>query len=100
VPRSNIERIRQRIRHRQYDMSAHAMEEMAEDGLDIVDVEHAVLHGEITRIERDDPRGTKYVIEGMAANEPQFVGVVGRFVETGRYLVITVYALRNNHEDF
>ena len=100
MPRSDIERIRQRIRHRQYDMSAHAMEEMAEDGLDLVNVEHAVLHGEITRIERDDPRGTKHVIEGMAANEPQFVGVVGRFVETGRYLVITVYALRNNHEDF
>jgi hypothetical protein len=36
--------------------------------------EHAVLHGEITRIERDEPRGTKYVIEGIAADEPLFVG--------------------------
>jgi hypothetical protein len=88
------------MRRRQYDMSAHAMEEMAEDGLDIDDVEHAVLHGEITRIERDDPRGTKYVIEGMAADQLQLVGVVGRFVETGRYLVIAVYALTDNDEDF
>ncbi len=43
MPRSNIARIRERIRQRQYDMSVHAMEEMAEDGLDIVDVESAVL---------------------------------------------------------
>ena len=72
---------------------------MAEDGLDIIDVEHAVLHGEITRIERDDPRGTKYVIEGIAADEPLVVGVVGRFLATGRYLIITVYAITDGHED-
>lgn len=98
MPRSNIERIRERIRQRQYDMTAHGMEEMAEDGLDIVDVEHAMLHGEITRIERDDPRGTKYVIEGIAADELLFVGVVGRFLTMGRYLIITVYGITDENE--
>jgi hypothetical protein len=49
-------------------MSAHAMEEMAEDGLDIEDVEQAILNGRIARIERDDPRGTKYVVEGSGAD--------------------------------
>jgi hypothetical protein len=44
------------------------MEEMAEELLDIVDIEHAFLHGRITRVERDDPRGTKYIIEGVAAD--------------------------------
>ena len=39
MPRSPIQRIRERIRRRQYDMSAHAMEELAEDNLDIIDVE-------------------------------------------------------------
>jgi hypothetical protein len=39
-------------------MSAHAMEEMAEDFLTILDVEEAVLTGQITRITKDDPRGT------------------------------------------
>jgi hypothetical protein len=68
VPRSNTTRIREKIRQRQYDMSAHAMEEMAEELLDIVDIEHAFLHGRITRVERDDPRGTKYIIEGVAAD--------------------------------
>jgi len=37
------------------------MEEMAEEHLDIFDVESAVLTGELTRTEKDDPRGTRYV---------------------------------------
>ena len=47
-------------------MSAHAVEEMAEDYLDIDDVEHVLLTGVLHRIERDDPRGTKYVVHGTA----------------------------------
>ncbi|MFN6566024.1 DUF4258 domain-containing protein [Dendronalium sp. ChiSLP03b] len=39
-------------------MSAHAMEEMAEDMLTILDVEEAVLNGQVIRVEKDDPRGT------------------------------------------
>lgn len=93
MPRSWIERIRDKVRRRQYDMTAHAVEETAEDGLDILDTEHAILVGRVVRIERDDPRGNKYVIEGMAADGTTPVGVVGRFTEGGRYLVITVYAV-------
>jgi len=66
---------------------------MAEDLLDIVDVENALRHGQITRIERGDPRGTKYVVEGIAADQSTRIGVVGRFTGTGRYLIITVYAI-------
>jgi len=91
MPRSRIERIRERVRLRQHDMSAHAMEEMAEDGLDIEDVEQAILNGRIARIEKDDPRGTKYVVEGIGTDGLTPVGVVGRFTNTGRYLIITVY---------
>lgn len=39
--------------------------EMAEDDLDIEDVEWAVRNGQLIRTEKDDPRGTKYVIEGI-----------------------------------
>ena len=74
-------------------MTVHALEEMAEDGLDIVDVEHVVLAGRVVRIERDDPRGNKHVIEGMAADGVTPVGVVGRFTGNGGYLVITIYAI-------
>ena len=93
MPRSWIERIREKVRLRHYDMTVHAVEEMAEDGLDIVDMEHAVLAGRVVRIERDDPRGNKHMIEGMAAGGVTPVGVVGRFTGGGRYLIITIYAI-------
>ena len=76
-------------------MSIHAMEEMAEDLLDIIDVETAVLNGHVVRVTRNDPRGTKYVIEGTAADQKTPVGVVGRFTGDDRYLLITVYEVTN-----
>ncbi len=72
-------------------MSAHAMEEMAEDLLTILDVEEAVLSGQIIRVEKDDSRGTKYVVVGTALDQTTPVGVVGRFATSGFYLIITVY---------
>jgi len=93
MPRSWIERIREKIRLGQYDMTAQAVEEMAEDDLDISDIEHSVLTGRVVRIERDDPRGHKYVIEGTAVDNVTSVGVVGRFTGDERYLIITVYAI-------
>ena len=91
MPRKRLDQIREKIRLRQYDMSAHAMEEMAEDGLDIIDVEQAILNGHIARIEKDDPRGTKYVIEWAGMDQMIPVGVVGRFTGDERYLIVTVY---------
>ncbi len=87
------------MRRRQYDMTAHAIDEMAEDELDIIDMENAVLHGQITRIERDDPRGTRDVIEGIATDQHTPVGVVGRFMETGQYVIITVYVINGVEGD-
>jgi hypothetical protein len=66
---------------------------MAEDGLDILDVEQAVLTGQIVQTEKDDPRGMKYVIEGLATDGETSVGVVGRFTNGQRYLVITIYEI-------
>ncbi len=91
MPPNDINRIREKIRLRQYDMSAHAMEEMAEDLLTILDIEEAILSGQVIRIEKDDLRGTKYVVVGTALDQQTPVGVVGRFASTGRYLIITVY---------
>ena len=85
--------IRERIRLGQYDMTAHAMEEMAEDFLDIVDIESAIMAGTISRVEEGDPRGVKYVIEGFAADGTTPVGVVGRFPIETRYLIITIYEI-------
>ena len=60
-------------------MTVHAMEEMAEDTLAIVDIEHAISSGQIVRTEKGDPRGTKYTVEGLSADDQTPVGVVGRF---------------------
>ncbi|MBU0567133.1 DUF4258 domain-containing protein [bacterium] len=88
-----LERIRNAIRSANYDMTHHAVEEMAEDKLGIFDVEAAVLNGQITGIERNDPRGIKYIIEGVGIDQYTPVGVVGRFKETGAFLIITVYEI-------
>lgn len=69
MPRSHIERIREKIRLRQYDMSGHAMEEMAEDALDIEDIERAILNGSVGRIERGDPRGTNMLLREWLSTE-------------------------------
>jgi hypothetical protein len=74
------------------------MEEMAEDNLDILDVEQAILNGKLIRSEKDDPRGTKYIVEGSVENHEPPVDVVGRFTTTGRYLIITVYENANSEE--
>jgi len=79
-------------------MSAHAMQEMAEDGLDVEDVERAILRGTIIRMERDDPRGTKYVIHGLAVDGITLIGAVGRFTSTQRFLIVTTYEVTEPEE--
>ncbi|MGH2586722.1 MAG: DUF4258 domain-containing protein [Dehalococcoidia bacterium] len=71
-------------------MTFHAVEEMAEDGFDIVDVETALRGGGVVREEGDDPRGPRFTTHGPAADGLTPVGVVGRFTETDRLLIITV----------
>ncbi|HXG22353.1 MAG TPA: DUF4258 domain-containing protein [Methylomirabilota bacterium] len=91
MPERILNRIRQAIRSEAYDLTAHAVEEMAEDHLDLVDVEGAILNGKLVKIERGDPRGTRYTIHGLGSDGITPVGSVGRFTGTGRYLIITVY---------
>lgn len=74
-------------------MTSHALEELAEDLLDLADMEHAILNGEISHQDPDDPRGTRYVIIGRASDGRTPVGIVGRFVRDDWFLVITVYEI-------
>ena len=82
----------------EYDLTRHAVDEMAEDRLSILDIENAILSGEITKTETDDPRGLRYTIAGLAEDQKTEVGVVGRFTETGIYLIITVYEVTEPEE--
>ncbi|MGH8058674.1 MAG: DUF4258 domain-containing protein, partial [Candidatus Entotheonellia bacterium] len=79
--------------HGVYDMTAHAVEEMAEDGLDVIDLETAILNGRLVKTERNDPRGTRYTVYGTGADGTTPVGTVGRFTGTGLYLIITIYEI-------
>jgi len=72
-------------------MTVHAVEEMAEDELDKIDVEISIQNGWIAKTERDDPRGVRQTIHGTGADRATLVGTVGRFTGTGRYLIVTVY---------
>jgi hypothetical protein len=91
MPRRVLDRIRAAVRNAEYDMTLHAIEEMTEDELDLADVEAAILNGRPIKTERDDPRGTRYTVRGAGGDGITPVGTVGRFTETGRYLIITVY---------
>ncbi len=93
MSRRIIDKIRYAIGTGNYDMTHHAVEEMAEDRLGIFDVESAILSGKIVKKEKGDPRGVKYVIKGVSSDQSTPVGVVGRFKETETFLIITVYAI-------
>jgi hypothetical protein len=88
---SVIDRIRQKVRERDYFLSSHAEEEMVADGFDRSDVENAILKGFVERKLTRDPRGTRYIIEGPA-NDGRWMHVVCRFHEAGDLIIITVYA--------
>jgi hypothetical protein len=89
-----LERIRNAILDQRYTLTEHAYNEMAEDNLDVLDLEAAILTGEIDQVLTRDPRGTRYVVIGTATDQNTPVGVVVRFVEHDQLLVLTVYEIK------
>lgn len=84
--------MRQAVRDQTYVMTPHALLEMRNDRLDLVDVESAILTGTIERVFDDDPRGRRYEVVGKACDLTTDVGVAVRFA--GPLLIITVYEKR------
>jgi hypothetical protein len=86
-----LKRFRSLVRKRQYILTIHALEEMAEDDVLDEDIENTILTGQI--VERQVDRATrerKYVLAGTdCAGEP--VNVVLKMGPTGKVVVITVY---------
>ena len=89
-----LERIRNAVLDHRYTLTEHAYEEMDEDDLDVLDVESAILTGEIDQVLTMDPRGPRYVVIGNATDQRTSVGVVVRFVEHYQLLIVTVYEAR------
>jgi hypothetical protein len=92
-----IGRIRQKIRWRDYYLSSHAEDELADDGFERADAEHAILRGFVEKKLTADPRGTRCRIEGPA-RDGRLMHVVCRFRETGSLIVITAYAKGDTDE--
>jgi hypothetical protein len=93
MPQRLLERIRRLVRELRYEISDHAWDEMAEDNLLIVDVETAMLTGNVVREDKGDPRGTVYVLEGISTDGETTIGVVIRFNQRENLLVITAYKI-------
>lgn len=87
---SVIEKIREKIRGRDYFLSSHAEEELAEDEFERADMENAILSGFVQKKLTHDPRGTRYRVEGPA-NDGRLMHVLCRFRETGPLIIITTY---------
>jgi hypothetical protein len=87
-------RICETVLDHRYALSEHAYDEMDRDGLDALDVEAAILTGTLEEILTQDPRGPRYVIVGKACDLRTRVGVVVRFLESDRLLVVTVYEIK------
>ena len=85
-----IEKIRQKVQTREYYLSSHAEEELAEDNFERQDVESAILQGFVQKKLTRDPRGTRYRIEGPST-DGRLMDVLCRFKETGPLIIITVY---------
>ena len=90
-----LKRFRERIKMGGFVMTLHAVEEMEDEGLSILDVEHAVLTGKITRRQKDEEtREWKYLVTGRSLLQDELV-VVAKLSPTEKLVIITVYAETN-----
>lgn len=87
-----LDKIRQKVSEEAYKITSHANEEMSEDHLIAVDIENAILNGQIKKKFSRDPRGMRYEIVGKSL-DGRNVGIVCRILPSGKLLIITVYAL-------
>ncbi|NJL29489.1 MAG: DUF4258 domain-containing protein [Thermoanaerobaculia bacterium] len=78
------------VRAKWYVMTMHADEEMYDDGLTILDVERAILTGQIVERQRDQPREWKYLVRGTSFEKAP-ICVVAKIGPTEKLVIITVF---------
>ena len=86
-----LQRMREKVRALDYVMTIHAEEEMEDDDISILDVEHVILTGEIIERQQDQEIGEwKYLIAGHTLADDLII-VVAKLALTGTLVIITVY---------
>ena len=88
-----LKQMRERIRTRQYVMTFHCEEEMADDNLSIFDIERVILTGKIVVRQKDQKtKEWKYIVEGETISVDMAV-VVCKLSITDKLVIITVYKI-------
>lgn len=91
MPRLTINLLRDLVRSLAYVVSIHAVEELEDDNLSILDLENIVLGGKIIERQRDtSTREVKCVIRGSTLQGIPAEAVV-KLGPTGKLYFITVY---------
>ncbi|KAF0247116.1 MAG: hypothetical protein FD180_55 [Planctomycetota bacterium] len=91
MPRQTLVLIRRLVLEGSYEFTEHAWAEAANDELDRIDIESAILTGDIVEVQKGDSRGPKYLIRGLATDLVRQVGVVLRVRVKKTCVIITVY---------
>jgi hypothetical protein len=93
------DKIRENVRALNYVMTIHAEEEMENDDLSILDIEHAILNGDIVERQSDaDTNESKYLIAGKSFDDLGIV-TVAKLGATGKLVIITVYIQKDEYEN-
>ena len=86
-----LKKFREKIRTRHFVVTLHAVEELEDEGFSVLDIEYAILTGEIATRQKDaDTREWKYLIKGRSLSDDELV-VVGKLSPTGKLVIITIY---------
>ena len=86
-----LQQMWEKVRQRQYVMTLHAEEEMADDELSIYDIESVILTGEILERQKDkNTDESKYRINGLGLENTE-IEVIAKLSLTGKLVIITVY---------
>jgi len=87
-----IKRIREKVRTREYIISLHADDEMDDDEIEVYDVEHALLTGNILMRQKDrETHEWKYLVHGQTLDQTRDIVVVVKFSPTGKLIWLTIY---------
>lgn len=64
----DIDNFRRKVVGGSYELTQHAKDEAANDNLDIEDIENIILTGKVIRSMTKDPRGVRYIIQGLTSD--------------------------------
>ena len=84
-------RMREKVRRREYVVTAHARKEMIDDDFAIYDVERGILTGEILERQKDQITAEwKYRINGKIISGDE-IELIVKLSPTNKLVIITVY---------